>query len=56
LGKNITEEESLGSIKYFVMKSEKDREKSFLGEMKFLSMKVWPSIFGSSSKLYAIVG
>jgi hypothetical protein len=31
LGKNVTEEESLGNIKYFLPKSEKDKAKPFLG-------------------------
>lgn len=56
LGKNITEEESLGNIKYFLVKAEKDKGKPYLGEFKFLSIKIWPSIFGSASKLFAVVG
>ena len=31
MGKNVTEEESLGNIKYFLPKSEKDKTKPFLG-------------------------
>jgi len=31
LGKNVTEEESLGNIKYFLPKSDKDKQKPFLG-------------------------
>ena len=31
MGKNVTEEESLGNIKYFLPKSEKDKGKPFLG-------------------------
>jgi hypothetical protein len=56
LGKNITEEESLGNIKYFLSKAEKDKARPYLGEFKFLSIKIWPSIFGSTSKLFAVVG
>jgi hypothetical protein len=31
LGKNVTEEESLGNIKYFLPKNDKDKQKPFLG-------------------------
>lgn len=31
MGKNVTEEESLGNIKYFLVKSDKDKPKPFLG-------------------------
>ena len=43
-------------MKYFVVKSEKDKEKPFIGEFKFLNVRVWPIIFGSNCKLFAIVG
>lgn len=31
LGKNITEEESLGNMKYFILKNDKDKGKPFIG-------------------------
>ena len=43
-------------MKYFIAKSEKDKGKAFLGEFKFLYVRVWPTVFGSASKLFAIVG
>lgn len=55
LGRNVTEEESLGNIRYFLVRGEKDKSKPFIGEVKFLNIKVWPTIFGSPSKLYAVV-
>jgi hypothetical protein len=36
-------------------KSEKDKAKPFLGEFKFINSKLWPCLFGSSSKLFAIL-
>ena len=55
LGKNFTEEESLGNIKSFLSKSDKDKPKPFVGEFKFINGKIWPLVFGSASKLFAIV-
>ena len=55
MGKNVTEEERFGNIKYFLPKSEKDKSKPFLGQFKFLNGKLWPCLFGSTAKLFAIL-